>query len=63
MSSYLTPDEVKNDLRISAATLWRWVRDMNIPVVKFGRLVRFPVKEYEKWKREREQATAKELRV
>jgi excisionase family DNA binding protein len=44
---YFTPDELASLLRIPKRTLEKWAHQRKIPVVKVGRLNRFPRVEIE----------------
>ena len=45
----MTTKEVADYLRISIWTLYRWIKKMNMPVIKLGGLDRFRKNELDEW--------------
>ena len=52
---YLTPEEVGEILIVPQTTLYKWrYSGTGPPSVKFGKYLRFPADEFERWVSERE---------
>jgi len=45
----MTTKEVSNYLQISIWTLYRWIKQKNMPVIKLGGLDRFRKNELDEW--------------
>ena len=52
---YLTPAEVAEQLAVSEKTVYRWAKDLSMPVVRVGGVLRFHSQRLEAWLRAREQ--------
>jgi len=46
---YLSPKELSQYLGVSLQTVYEWTSQKKIPYVKLGRLVKFDIKEIDKW--------------
>jgi excisionase family DNA binding protein len=51
-SRYYDRQEVAEILGVSTRTVQRWAADGRMPVVKMGRLLRFPRAEFDAWERQ-----------
>jgi len=49
---WLSVEEIAQHLGIKKDTVYKWVRNRNMPAHKVGRLVKFQVKEVDQWIRE-----------
>lgn len=56
LNNLLTLDELCDLLKVSKSTVYSWVSDGLIPVVKVGRLVRFNSNSIKNWLEKRERA-------
>lgn len=46
---FIGPDELAQYLDLSVNTIYAWVSSGKVPFVKMGRLVKFELKEIDKW--------------
>jgi excisionase family DNA binding protein len=49
MKDYADVEELANHLRVAESTVRAWVRYLDMPVIRAGRLVRFDVHAVERW--------------
>ena len=50
---FLTPQEIASRLKLTEATIWRWIRERKLPAVKVGpKVYRVRKEDYEKIKEE-----------
>lgn len=63
MDSLLTAKDLSRKLKISKATIYRWVNLGYIPHLKLGGALRFNEKSVMKWMEKRESAGRKQLSV
>ena len=49
---WLSVDEIADHLGIKKDTVYKWVRKRNLPFHKMGKLLKFQIKEVDKWVRE-----------
>jgi len=54
---WLSVEEISQHLGIKKDTVYKWVRNRNMPSHKVGRLIKFQVKEVDQWIREVKAAT------
>lgn len=59
----LTVDELAEWLKVKPRTVYQWVHEQYIPVMKLGALVRFDPASVSRWLREREQPGRSRRRV
>jgi excisionase family DNA binding protein len=61
---YVTPEELAGWLRCSLKTVYRLAEaDPTVPVLRLGRLIRFPRERLEAWLRSREQGPGRSRRI
>jgi len=49
---WLSVEEIAEHLGVKKDTIYKWVRTTDIPFHKIGRLVKFQIKEVDKWVRD-----------
>jgi excisionase family DNA binding protein len=48
---FLTPQEIATRLKLTEATIWRWIRERKLPAIKVGpKVYRVKKEDYEKIK-------------
>ena len=48
---FLTPQEIATRLKLTKATIWRWIRERKLPAIKVGsKVYRVKKEDYEKIK-------------
>lgn len=48
-NEYMKPDEIAKEIGVDVSTVRRWLREGQIPSVRFGRAVRVKTKDFEKY--------------
>jgi excisionase family DNA binding protein len=58
--SYLTPEDLQRELRLSRATIYCILRSGELPHVRFKRKIRVRREVFEEWRKASEESSAKE---
>src|SRR3954452_22203221 len=59
-SSYLTPEDIQSELKLSRSTIYRILRSGELPYVRFKRKIRVRREVFEDWCRTAEESSVKE---